>query len=141
MSRGAGGPGPAGSYAGPVPPVPASARPPRPVLLAAAAVVVQGVAGVVGGIVGTVVGGVSTVPVWGFVILLGLGYAGAGGALVAGVRGARGPAVVAQLLLLGIAFYAAVPSARPEWGLPVALVAVGVLAGLLGRSGRAWAEA
>jgi hypothetical protein len=120
---------------------PASARPPRPVLLAAAAVVVQGVAGVVGGIVGIVAGGVSTVTVWGFVILLGLGYAGAGGALVAGARGARGPAVVAQLLLLGIAFYAAVPSERPEWGVPIALLAAAVLAGLLGGSGRAWADA
>lgn len=122
-------------------PAPASARPPVPVRIAGAVIALQGLVGVVGGVVGLVLGGVSTVAVWGFVILLGVGYAGAGAALVAGVRGARGPSVVCQLLLLGVSFYAAVPSGRPEWGVPIALLVAGVLVGLLGRGGRAWAEA
>ena len=96
--------------------------------------------GIVGGVVGVVVGGLATLSVWGFVVLLGLGFGGAGTALLRGVRGARGPAVVSQLLLLGVAFYAAVPSGQPTWGVPLALVAAGVLLGLLGREGRAWAE-
>ena len=117
-----------------------SPRPPRPVLLAAGVVVVQGLAAIVGGIVGVVVGGLATLNVWGFVVLLGLGFAGAGVALLRGVRGARGPAVVSQLLLLGVAFYAAVPSGQPGWGVPLALLAAGVLVGLLGREGRRWAD-
>jgi hypothetical protein len=61
-------------------------------------------------------------------------------ALIRGQRGARGPALVAQLITLGCAFYAAVPSGRPEWGVPVALAALLVLVALLCRPARAWAE-
>lgn len=44
--------------------------------------------------------------------LLGMGIA-----LWQGAHGARSPAVVVQLLLLGVAWYAAGPSAQPEYGL------------------------
>ena len=126
---------------GPTPDTPDTpTRPPRPVLLAASVIAVEGLAGIVGGIVGVVAGGLATLDVWGFVVLLGLGFGGAGVALVRGVRGARGPAVVSQLLLLGVAFYAAVPSGQPGWGVPLALLAAGVLMGLLGREGREWVD-
>lgn len=50
-----------------------------------------------------------------------------GVALWRGQHGARTPAVVAQLLLLGVAWYAAGPSARPEFGVPGAVYCVGAL--------------
>src|SRR3712207_6607830 len=40
--------------------------------------------------------------------------------LVRGRRGARTPAIVAQLLLLGVCWYAAGPSSRPVYGVPAA---------------------
>jgi hypothetical protein len=105
---------------------------------AALVTALEGVALVVGGVVLLVVEG--TPQVWAFVVLLGLGVAGAGVALARGARGARGPVVVVQLLGLGVAFYAGVTSARPEWGVPIAVVCVAVLAGILTRAGRDWAE-
>lgn len=80
-----------------------------------------------------------TFSVWGFLVLLGAGIAVAGVALLRGRRGARGPSLVVQLLTLGCAFYAAVPSGRPEWGVPVMLLAGAVLAGLISRPARDWA--
>ena len=113
-------------------------RVPRPVLLAALAVATQGAAVAVAGVVLLV--GSGAFAVWGFAVLLGVGVAAAGIALARGARGARGPAVVSQLLLLGVAFYAGIPSGRPEWGVPLALLAAVVLAGLLGRAGRVWVD-
>lgn len=52
---------------------------------------------------------------------------GTGVALWCGHHGARTPAVVAQLLLLGVAWYAAGPSSRPEYGVPGAVYCVAVL--------------
>jgi len=52
---------------------------------------------------------------------------GTGLALWRGHHGARTPAVVAQLLLLGVAWYAAGPSSRPEYGVPGAVYCVVVL--------------
>jgi hypothetical protein len=78
--------------------------------------------------------------VWGFVLLLGLGLGAVAVVLLRGERGARGPALVAQLLTLGCGFYAAVPSQRPEWGVPVMIAAAAVLYGLLCAPARAWAE-
>jgi hypothetical protein len=108
------------------------------VRLAGVGVVVEGVAGVVVAVVMAVAG--LTFSVWGFVALLGLAVGAAGVALLRGVRGARGPSLVTQLLALGCAFYAAVPSGRPEWGVPVMVVAVAVLYGLLCAPARAWAD-
>ncbi|MGH3855976.1 MAG: hypothetical protein ACRDR6_21295 [Pseudonocardiaceae bacterium] len=47
--------------------------------------------------------------------------------LVRGRRGARTPAVVAQLLLLGVCWSAAGPSAQPAYGVPAAAFCVLVL--------------
>ncbi len=55
---------------------------------------------------------------------------GIGVALWRGGHGARTPAVVTQLLLLGVAWYAAGPSSRPEFGVPGAVYCAVVL-GLL----------
>ena len=107
------------------------------VRLAGLGVAVEGVAVLVGGVAVLVVGG--GFGVWGFLVLAGAAVTAVGAALLLGRRGARSPAVVAQLLTLGVAFYATVPSARPEWGVPVAVLAAAVLAGLLAGPARAWA--
>lgn len=117
-----------------------SEPPPAAVRWAAAGVLLEALAALGVGVVLAWVG-VLSFAVWGFLVLLGVAILAAGAALLRGARGARGPAVVVQLLLLGVAYYAAVPSARPEWGFPAALLAAAVLAGLLSRPGRDWAAA
>jgi hypothetical protein len=109
---------------------------PRSVVVAALVCALEGVALVVVGVVLLVLEG--TPQVWAFVVLFGLGIAAAGVALARGTRGARGPVVVTQLIGLGVAFYAAVSSARPDLGVPLALVCAGVLAGVLTKAGRDW---
>lgn len=74
----------------------------------------------------------------GFFALLACAVLGFGLALVYGKRGARSPVVVIQLLLLGIAGYATVPSSRPEYGIPVAVVGIVVLYLLLNPRARDW---
>jgi len=111
---------------------------PRPVLLAALGVLAEGVVGVVVAVLMASAG--VAFSVWGFVVLLAVGLAVVAVVLLRGERGARGPALVAQLLTLGCAFYAAVPSGRPEWGVPVMVAAAAVLYGLLCAPARAWAE-
>jgi hypothetical protein len=110
---------------------------PRPVRLAALGVIAEGVVGVV--VVVLMVGAGLPFSVWGFVALLAAAVLVAGVALLLGGRGARGPSVVAQLLVIGCAFYAAVPSGRPDWGFPVLVFGAVVLAGLVSRPAREWA--
>jgi hypothetical protein len=110
---------------------------PRPVRLAALGVLAEGVVGAVV-VVLMVIAGVGF-SVWGFVALPAVAVTVAGVALLLGRRGARGPAVVAQLLVIGCGFYAAVPSGRADWGVPVLVFAVAVLAGLVSRPAREWA--
>ena len=74
----------------------------------------------------------------GFFALIAAAVIGFGTALVFGKRGARSPAVLIELLLLGIAGYATVPSKRPEYGIPVAVLCVLVLYLLLNTRGREW---
>ncbi|MHC1559398.1 hypothetical protein ACR9E3_10595 [Actinomycetospora sp. C-140] len=112
---------------------------PRPVRLAALGVIAEGVVGVVVAVLLAVDG--VTFSVWGFVALLGLAVGAAGVALVTGTRGARGPSLVAQLFVLGCGFYAAVPSHRADWGVPVMVLAAVVLYGLLCAPARVWAGA
>jgi membrane-bound ClpP family serine protease len=107
-------------------------------VLGALGTALEGAALLVGGVVALIVEG--TPQVWGFVVILGVGVVAAGVALARGVRGARGPVVVMQLLGLGVAFYAGVTSERPEYGIPIAVVCVAILAGVLTRAGRDWAE-
>ncbi len=120
------------------PPAEGTAAPPRSLVVASLATALEGAALFVAGIVLLV--GEGTPQVWAFVVLLGAGVAAAGIALARGTRGARGPVVVTQLLGLGVAFYAAVTSGRPEWGVPLAVLCAAVLAGILTRAGRDWAE-
>ena len=60
--------------------------------------------------------------------------------LLIGRRWARTPAIVVQLLLLGVAWYTAGPSGRPEVGVPVGLVCVLVAVPLFAPSARDWAQ-
>jgi hypothetical protein len=75
----------------------------------------------------------------GYFAVLGGGVLAVAVALFRGRRWARTPALVVQVLLVGVAWYAAVPSGRPEFGLPVGLVCLAVGAALLGRPAREWA--
>ena len=120
------------------PPAEGTDAPPRSLVVAAVASALEGAALCVGGIVLLVLEG--TPQVWAFVVVLGAGIAAVGIALARGVRGARGPVVVVQLLGLGVAFYAGVTSGRPQWGVPIAVLCAAILAGVLTRTGRDWAE-
>lgn len=59
-------------------------------------------------------------------------------ALWRGMHGARTPAVVAQLLLLGVAWYAAGPSSQPEYGIPAGLYCAAVLVLLFSTPATRW---
>jgi hypothetical protein len=118
---------------------------PRPVRIAGLLVLLQGLAGVATGgwlLVAAVRGSTGPVPIgataaWliGFgVIMLVIGVN-----LVRGRHGARTPAIVAQLLLLGACWYATGPSSQPAYGIPAASFCVAVLVLLFRASARAWA--
>lgn len=118
---------------------------PRPVRAAGLLVVLQGVAGLVSGawlLVAAIRGSTGPVPIgataaWllGFgVLLLAVGVN-----LARGRPGARTPAIVAQLLLLGASWYATGPSSQPAYGLPAAAFCVAVLVLLFRASARTWA--
>lgn len=72
--------------------------------------------------------------------VLGGAVLGCGVALFLGKRGVRGPVTVIEILLLGVAWYAAGPSGRPEYGIPVAALSVLVLYLLYNVKARVWAE-
>jgi hypothetical protein len=72
--------------------------------------------------------------------VFGGGVLACGIGLVLGKPWARTPSVVVEILLLGVAWYAAIPSERPEFGLPVAALAILVLILLFNARSRAWAE-
>ncbi len=69
------------------------------------------------------------------VILLAVGLS-----LVRGRHGARTPATVAQLLLLGVCWYAAGPSSQPAYGIPAAAFCVAVLVLLFCPPALRWAH-
>lgn len=76
----------------------------------------------------------------GFFALMAAAVIACGVALLLGKQGARSPAVVIQVLLIGVAWYAIGPSSRPAYGIPVAVVAVLTLVLLLGAQARNWAS-
>ena len=129
------------AYAGAV-----NQRAPSAVRVAGWIVAVQGVAGlavavalVVRGIAGVdqrVVNGLGTAAWFG---LVGGVVLAAGRALVVGKRWGRGLAVFTQLLLLPVAWYLAVGSHQPLWGIPVAVVALTVLVLLFSPAALRWA--
>lgn len=101
-------------------------------MVVAAILVVRGI----GGADQRVVNGLGTA-VW--FVLVGGGVLAAGCALVAGRRWGRGLAVFTQLLLLPVAWYLAVGSHRPLFGIPVGLVALTALGLLFSGSAVRWA--
>jgi PGF-CTERM protein len=70
--------------------------------------------------------------------VLGVGTVICGGGLLLGKTWARSPSVVIALLMVGVGWYAAVPSGQPGFGVPVALVGLAVLVLLFRRPSRAW---
>jgi peptidoglycan/LPS O-acetylase OafA/YrhL len=118
---------------------------PRPVRVAGMLVALQGVAGVAlaAWLLATMARG-SAPPVlaeataaWlaGFGSLLLL----VGAKLVRGRRAARTPALVAQLLLLGVCWYAVGPSSQPAYGIPAATLCLLVLVLLVCPPALRWA--
>lgn len=114
-------------------PEPDGSDPPRVLRAAAAMVAMQGAASAA--VLVVLVVRAATGPVGlGTAMVTGVWFAicaaallGVGTALWRGAHGARSPAVVAQLLLLGVAWYAAGPSSQPEYGIPAAIYCAAVL--------------
>ncbi|BCP01348.1 hypothetical protein MINTM018_41170 [Mycobacterium intracellulare] len=129
-------------YAGAVTPPSA----PTAVRRAGVVVAVQGMAAlivavvlVVRGIAGAdqhVANGLATA---GWFVLVGAGVIAAGRALMLGKRWGRGLAVITQLLLLPVAWYLAVGSHQPGYGIPAGLVALVVLGLLFSPAAVRWA--
>lgn len=110
--------------------------------MAGAVVCLQGLVGVVFAVVLLVTPGSLTTQdrlgESGFFLVMAAGVVALGVALVLGKRGARSPAVVTELILLGIAGYVTVPSHQVAYGVPIAVVCVGTLYLLLSASVRDW---
>lgn len=74
----------------------------------------------------------------GYFAVVGAAVVAVGVALVLGKHWARSPAVVVELLLLGVAWYAGGPSGRPEIGVPVGLMCAVALYLLFNERSREW---
>ncbi|MGH3762713.1 hypothetical protein [Actinophytocola sp.] len=74
----------------------------------------------------------------GYFVVIGGGVVAVGVALVLGKHWARSPAVVVELLLIGVAWYATGPSGRPGIGVPVGVLCVVVLYLLFTLRSREW---
>lgn len=118
---------------------------PGPVRAAGVLVGLQGLAGVtiaIGLLVAAGGGSSGSVSVAGTAAWLagfGVILLAVGAHLVRGRQGARSPAIVAQLLLLGVCWYAAGPSSQPSYGVPAAAFCVLVLVLLFRPSALRWA--
>lgn len=120
--------------------------PPTAVRRAGVIVAVQGVAALIVAVV-LVVRGVAGVDqhlanglaTAGWFVLVGAAVIAAGRALILGRRWGRGLAVITQLLLLPVAWYLAVGSHQPGFGIPAGAVAVIVLALLFSPAAVRWA--
>ncbi|MBS2079430.1 hypothetical protein, partial [Mycobacterium tuberculosis] len=75
----------------------------------------------------------------GWFVLVGAGVIAAGRALMLGKRWGRGLAVITQLLLLPVAWYLAVGSHQPGYGIPAGLGALVVLGVLFSPAAVRWA--
>jgi peptidoglycan/LPS O-acetylase OafA/YrhL len=71
--------------------------------------------------------------------LVGAAVLAAGYALISGKRWGRGLAIFTQLLLLPVAWYLVTGSHRPQFGIPLGVVAVAVLTALFTPAGVRWA--
>jgi peptidoglycan/LPS O-acetylase OafA/YrhL len=101
-------------------------------LVVAAVLVVRGIAGADQ----RVVNGLGTAA---WFVLVGAVVLAAGRALMVGKRWGRGLAVITQLLLLPVAWYLAVGSHRPAFGIPAGIVALTVLVLLFSPAAVRWA--
>jgi hypothetical protein len=101
-------------------------------LVVAAVLVVRGFAGADQ----HVVNGLGTA-IW--FVLFGGGVLAAGCSLVAGKRWGRGLGVFTQLLLLPVAWYLAVGSHQPDFGIPLGIVALTALVLLFSPAAVRWA--
>jgi hypothetical protein len=101
-------------------------------LIVAVVLVVRGIAGADQ----QVVNGLATA---GWFVLVGAGVIAAGRALILGKRWGRGLAVITQLLLLPVAWYLAVGSHQPGFGIPLGAVALIVLGLLFSPAAVRWA--
>ena len=129
----------------PVDPPPLSIPPPTSVRVAAVLVLVEAVALLAvaagTGISGFRHGTVGTGVVLGqlaYYLVLAAALAGVAVGLLQGRRWARTPALVIQIITLGVGFYLAVPSGRLGWGVLVAAVAVVAGALLASRTATDW---
>ena len=109
-----------------------------------AAGLLVGIQGAVGVVVAVVLLGGSNGPVPVFATAAWFAAFGAillavGVNLVRGRTGARTPAVVGQILLLGVSWYAAGPSDQPGYGIPAALFCAAVLVLLFSPPAVRWA--
>ena len=118
---------------------------PRTVRAAGVMVALQGVAGGVvclALVVGASAGATDVVTTLGTALwfaVIAAAMIGIGVGLWRGRHGARSPAVVAQLVLLGVAWYAAGPSLQPEYGGPGAVYCIMVLVLLFSAPTARWA--
>lgn len=71
-------------------------------------------------------------------VVIGAGVLAGGWALVTGRRWGRGLGVFTNLILVGVAWYMGVTSHRPEFGIPLALIAIAVLALLFSKPAVRW---
>lgn len=71
-------------------------------------------------------------------VVIGAGVLAGGWALVTGRRWGRGLGVFTNLILLGVAWYMGVSSHRPEFGIPLGLLAIAVLAMLFSKPAVQW---
>lgn len=101
-------------------------------LIVAVVLVVRGIAGADQ----QMVNGLATA---GWFVLVGAGVIAAGRALILGKRWGRGLAVITQLLLLPVAWYLAVGSRQPGFGIPLGAAALIVLGLLFSPAAVRWA--
>lgn len=87
----------------------------------------------------TTVGGNNVYAQAAYYAILGAGLLACGVGLLLGHTWARSPALVISLLMIGVGWYVAGPSGRPEWGVPIIVVAAGLMVLLFRAPARAWA--
>ncbi|WP_019814153.1 hypothetical protein, partial [Saccharomonospora saliphila] len=74
----------------------------------------------------------------GYYVLLAAGVLACAAGLLLGRTWARSPAVVVNLVVAGVGWYAAGPSGQPGFGVPVIGIGVAVIVLLFRRPSRAW---
>lgn len=87
----------------------------------------------------TTVGGNNLYAQAAYYAVFGAGLLACGTGLLLGHTWARSPALVVALLMIGVGWYVAGPSGRPEWGVPIVVVAAALMVLLFRAPARAWA--